>query len=94
MISQDARRHWFGHMEHQPEPGANVVLTIDEKIQYIAEKEIDQAMEDTHGQAAPSWCRTRARAKFWRWPTRPRSTRTSRGRSLPTAEKPCGQRRL
>ena len=27
--------------------GANVVLTIDQNIQYIAEKELDQAMKDT-----------------------------------------------
>jgi cell division protein FtsI (penicillin-binding protein 3) len=47
VITMDARRKWFGHMEHPPEPGANVVLTIDEKIQYIAEKELEQAMLDT-----------------------------------------------
>lgn len=47
VITMDARRKWFGHMEHPPEPGANVVLTIDEKIQYIAEKELEQAMEET-----------------------------------------------
>ena len=52
MISLDARRRWFGRIERQPEPGANVVLTIDEKIQYIAEKEIDQAMQDTQAKAA------------------------------------------
>jgi cell division protein FtsI (penicillin-binding protein 3) len=47
VITMDARRKWFGHMEHPPEPGSNVVLTIDEKIQFIAEKELEQAMEDT-----------------------------------------------
>ncbi len=47
VITMDARRKWFGHMEHPPEPGANIVLTIDEKIQYIAEKELEQAMEET-----------------------------------------------
>jgi cell division protein FtsI (penicillin-binding protein 3) len=47
VITMDARRKWFGHMEHPPEPGANVVLTIDEKIQFIAEKELEQAMQDT-----------------------------------------------
>ncbi len=47
VITMDARRKWFGHMEHPPEPGANVVLTIDEKIQFIAEKELEQAMEET-----------------------------------------------
>ena len=52
MISQDARRRWFSRIERQPDPGANVVLTIDEKIQYIAEKEIDQAIADTQAKAA------------------------------------------
>ena len=46
-ITMDARRKWFGHIEHPPEPGSNVVLTVDEKIQYIAEKELQQAMHDT-----------------------------------------------
>ena len=46
-ITMDARRKWFGHVEHPPEPGSNVVLTIDEKIQYIAEKELQQAMQDS-----------------------------------------------
>lgn len=48
VITMDARRKWFGHVEHPPDPGDNVVLTIDEKIQYIAEKELAQAMEETH----------------------------------------------
>jgi cell division protein FtsI (penicillin-binding protein 3) len=51
MITMDARRKWFGRIEKQPDPGANVVLTIDENIQYIAEKELDQAMQDTHAVA-------------------------------------------
>jgi cell division protein FtsI (penicillin-binding protein 3) len=47
VITMDARRKWFGHVEQPPEPGSNVVLTIDEKIQFIAEKELEQAMEET-----------------------------------------------
>lgn len=47
VITMDARRKWFGRVEHPPEPGSNVVLTIDEKIQYIAEQELAQAMQDT-----------------------------------------------
>src|SRR5258708_3327624 len=46
LISMDARRRWFGRVEKNPDPGENVVLTIDEKIQYIAERELDQAMRD------------------------------------------------
>jgi len=47
LISVDARKQWFGSVEKQPEPGENVVLTIDEKIQYIAERELEVAMEQT-----------------------------------------------
>ena len=46
-ISVDARRQWFADIEKQPEPGENIVLTIDKNIQYIAEKELDQAIHDT-----------------------------------------------
>ena len=48
LISVDARKQWFGSVEKQPEPGQNVVLTIDEKIQYIAERELEAAMQQTH----------------------------------------------
>jgi cell division protein FtsI (penicillin-binding protein 3) len=48
IFTLDARRKMFGRVEQPPEPGSNVVLTIDEKIQYIAEKELEQAMEETH----------------------------------------------
>jgi cell division protein FtsI (penicillin-binding protein 3) len=47
VITMDARRKWFGHVEQSPEPGSNVVLTIDEKIQFIAEKELERAMQET-----------------------------------------------
>jgi cell division protein FtsI (penicillin-binding protein 3) len=46
-ISVDARRQWFSDVEKLPEPGESVVLTIDKNIQYIAEKELDQAIHDT-----------------------------------------------
>ena len=48
MISVDARKKWFASVEKQPEPGNNVVLTIDQNIQYIAERELATAMEQTH----------------------------------------------
>ncbi len=47
LISVDARRKYFGSVEKQPEPGRNIVLTIDEKIQYIAERELELAMQQT-----------------------------------------------
>lgn len=44
LISMDARHRWFGRVEKNPEPGQNVVLTIDEDIQHIAEKELEAAV--------------------------------------------------
>ncbi len=48
LISVDARKKWFGSVEKQPDPGENMVLTIDQQIQYIAERELATAMEQTH----------------------------------------------
>ncbi len=52
LISVDAKRRWFGRVERQPDSGRSLVLTIDEKIQYIAEREIERAMQETHAEAA------------------------------------------
>jgi cell division protein FtsI (penicillin-binding protein 3) len=51
LIQVDARRKNFSRIEKQPDPGENVVLTIDENIQYIAERELDTAMKETRAQA-------------------------------------------
>jgi cell division protein FtsI (penicillin-binding protein 3) len=48
MISVDARKHWFASVEKQPESGNNLVLTIDQNIQYIAERELERGMQETH----------------------------------------------
>jgi cell division protein FtsI (penicillin-binding protein 3) len=48
MISVDARKRWFASVEKEPEAGNNVVLTIDQNIQYIAERELERGMEETH----------------------------------------------
>jgi cell division protein FtsI (penicillin-binding protein 3) len=45
--AMDARRKVMGSSEHDPEPGRNMVLTIDENIQFLAEKALDGAMEKT-----------------------------------------------
>ncbi len=42
--AMDARRHVLGSTEHEPEPGENLVLSIDENIQFLAEKALDAAM--------------------------------------------------
>jgi cell division protein FtsI (penicillin-binding protein 3) len=45
--AMDARRHVMGSTEREPEPGENLVLSIDENIQFIAEKALDAAMQRT-----------------------------------------------
>ncbi|MFT4113170.1 penicillin-binding transpeptidase domain-containing protein [Silvibacterium sp.] len=44
----DARRHRLGSEEREPLPGENLVLTIDENIQYMAERALDHNMARTH----------------------------------------------
>jgi cell division protein FtsI (penicillin-binding protein 3) len=41
----DARRHVLGSVEHEPDPGQNLQLTIDENIQFMAETALDHAMQ-------------------------------------------------
>jgi cell division protein FtsI (penicillin-binding protein 3) len=45
--AMDARRKVLGSSEREPEPGQNMVLTIDENIQFLAERALDHAMEKT-----------------------------------------------
>ena len=47
MISVDARKRWFASVEKESESGNSLVLTIDQNIQYIAERELDRGMEET-----------------------------------------------
>jgi cell division protein FtsI (penicillin-binding protein 3) len=51
IVMADARQRWFDGGEAQRERGANVVLTLDEKIQYIAERELAAAIAKTHAMA-------------------------------------------
>ncbi len=51
MISVDARKHWFASVEKEPESGNSLMLTIDQNIQYIAERELERGMEETHAVA-------------------------------------------
>src|SRR2546421_8266543 len=51
IVMADARQHWFDGGEARREPGANVVLTLDEKIQYLAERELTAAIAKTHAMA-------------------------------------------
>lgn len=43
----DAHKRWFDGEEARRDRGANVILTLDEKIQYIAERELAAAMNKT-----------------------------------------------
>jgi len=45
--AMDARRKVLGSSEHEPEPGQNLVLTIDANVQFLAERALDHAMERT-----------------------------------------------
>src|SRR6202048_1567034 len=51
VVMADARQRWFDGGEAQRERGANVVLTLDEKIQYIAQRELHAAIEKTRAMA-------------------------------------------
>lgn len=46
-MAMDARRKVLGSKERDPEPGRNLVLTIDENIQFMAERALDHAMQKT-----------------------------------------------
>ncbi len=45
LLASDARRRTFSSSEWPGVPGKNVVLTLDEKIQYIAEKALAEELE-------------------------------------------------
>jgi cell division protein FtsI (penicillin-binding protein 3) len=48
IISQDARRHTLSSVEHDPAPGNSMVLTIDQNIQFIAERALEKVVSETH----------------------------------------------
>ena len=43
----DARRKVLGSSEREPAPGRNLILTVDENIQFMAERALDHAMQRT-----------------------------------------------
>jgi cell division protein FtsI (penicillin-binding protein 3) len=51
VVMVDAHKHGFDGGEAQSDRGVNVILTLDEKIQYIAERELAAAIEKTHAPA-------------------------------------------
>jgi len=48
LIETDAKQHWLGQAGRPPEPGKKLVLTLDENIQYIAERELAAAVSEFH----------------------------------------------
>ena len=48
LTAVDARRHVRGSSEQEPGPGLNLVLTIDENIQFMAERALDGVMDKMH----------------------------------------------
>jgi cell division protein FtsI (penicillin-binding protein 3) len=51
MVMADGRRRWYDRTESAADPGASVTLSIDETIQYIAEKELAAAIAQTQAKA-------------------------------------------
>ena len=48
LTALDARRHVLDSQEREPDPGKNMVLTIDENIQFMAERALESALARTH----------------------------------------------
>jgi cell division protein FtsI (penicillin-binding protein 3) len=48
LILTDAHNRWYESADKTPEAGSSVILTIDENIQFIAEKELATAIQVTH----------------------------------------------
>ncbi len=48
VVMEDAKKRWFDASQAKLNNGADVVLTLDEKIQYLAERELNAAIAQTH----------------------------------------------
>jgi cell division protein FtsI (penicillin-binding protein 3) len=48
LTALDAKRHVLGSEAREPQPGDNLMLSIDENIQFMAERALDHAMEKYH----------------------------------------------
>ncbi len=51
LVQTDARRHVFSRLERSPTTGASIELTIDEQLQYIAEREVRAGVEAARADA-------------------------------------------
>ncbi len=51
LVQTDARRHVFSRLERSPTAGASIELTIDEPLQYIAEREVRAGVQAARADA-------------------------------------------
>ena len=51
LVQTDARRHVFSRLERSPTTGASLELTIDEQLQYIAEREVRAGVQESRADA-------------------------------------------
>ena len=51
LILTDAHNRWYESADKTPDSGSSVVLTVDENIQFVAEKELATAIAETHARA-------------------------------------------
>ena len=51
MILADAKSRWYDSSDKTPDAGSSVVLTVDENIQFMAERELAAAIQQTGAQA-------------------------------------------
>jgi cell division protein FtsI (penicillin-binding protein 3) len=51
LVQTDARRHVFSRLERSPTAGASIELTLDEQLQYIAERELRAGVQESRADA-------------------------------------------
>ena len=51
LVQTDARRHVFSRLERSPTTGASIELTIDEQLQFIAEREVRAGVQQARADA-------------------------------------------
>ena len=76
VMLRDARRKKLNVYDNSlmPKDGYDIVLTIDEVIQYIAERELEAAYRKYRAKGASIVVMDPEPARSWQWPTGPRST--------------------
>ena len=65
----------------RPSPGTSLTLTIDERVQFVAEREIAAAVQAHHAESGSVVVMGPIPATFWPWPAIRPTIRTSRSRA-------------